>query len=261
MTKAHSLSSPSSLYAGLDFRIADLQSEVTSFAAVSQRYLEQESREVFRDWLIGLIAFRDSKRQGVWRWAISEEKPIRTLKTIEYEPGDRRGGFSVHGELCCVWDIELKAEAKSKAKRGGQVVSLYGIASTKIKIIRSELDAGALPIAQWQFEVGDGRSPGCHFHIGIKHFGTEGSVLPVPRLPSILLTPIDAMDFLLGEIFQQTWKQEVNRDTSPMQLWSEKQKTRLSRLLKWKQEQIDQSGGSAWNYLKHQRPPAQLFLN
>jgi hypothetical protein len=262
MNKARSQPLPQPRYMGLDFRFADLQSEVTNFAQVSQRYLEKESREVFNDWLTDLVSFRDSRRPGLWRWAISPANPIKTTKTLEYEPGDRRGGISVHGELTCVWEIELKAEGngKNKGKSAGQVVCLNGIASTLIKIIRTDAELRPVTIAQWQFEVGDSQSPGCHFHVGIGHFGTEAAALPVPRLPSILLTPIDALDFLLGEIFQQKWKQEVNRETSQMQLWSEKQRTRLSNLLKWKQDQIDQSGGSAWNYLKHQRPTAQILL-
>jgi hypothetical protein len=203
-----------------------------------------------------LVNFRNSRHRGSWKWAIPEDDPIRTLSTEEYEPGDRRGGFSVFGELSTVWEIGLKGPAKSLR----QVICLNGIASTKVKIYRGRADRSDLQLAQWQFEVGDGQSPGCHFHIGIGRFGDETASLPVPRLPSLLLTPIDALDFLLGEIFQARWKEAVNRETPPMQVWAEQQRTRLYRLLKWKQEQIGQSGGSAWNYLKHQRPSAQILL-
>lgn len=256
MSRTRRGTTSSSEYEGLDFYFADLQREVSNFAQVSQRFLEEESREKLGDWLTGLINFRHSRQQGSWRWVIPEDDAIRTECTDEYEPADRRGGFKVYGELSCVWEIGLKGRGKS----AGQVICLNGIASTKVKILRRDADQTTRQIAQWQFEVGDRQSPGCHFHIGIGHFGEAATSLPVPRLPSLLLTPIDALDFLLGEIFQEGWKEAVNRDTSPMQVWSEQQRNRLYRLLQWKQEQIDQSGGSAWNYLKHQRPSAQILL-
>ncbi len=256
MSRTRSSSTPSSEYEGLDFHFADLQREVSNFAQVSQRFLEEESRGKLGDWLTGLVNFRASRHQGSWKWTIPEDDAVRTLPTDEYEPGDRRGGFNVYGELSCVWEIGLKGRGKS----AGQVICLNGIASTKVKVFRCDADQTNRQIAQWQFEVGDRQSPGCHFHIGIGHFGEAAASLPVPRLPSLLLTPIDAFDFLLGEIFQARWKEVVNRETPPMQLWAEQQKNRLSRLLKWKQDQIEQSGGSAWNYLKHQRPSAQILL-
>jgi hypothetical protein len=243
-------------YEGLDFHFADLQREVSNFAQVSQRFLERESRAKLSDWLTGLVNFRDSRHQGSWRWTIPEEDPVRTLLTDEYEAGERRGGFTVYGELSSIWEIGLKGRGGSAS----HAICLNGIASTKVKIFRRHADSTIRQIAQWQFEVGDSQSPGCHFHIGIGHFGEAAASLPVPRLPSLLLTPIDALDFLLGEIFQARWSEEVNRETTPMQQWSAQQKARLSRLLKWKQDQIEKSGGSAWNYLKHQRPSAQILL-
>ena len=45
-----------------------------------------------------------------------------------------------------------------------------------------------------------------------------------------------------------------------MQIWTGQQKKRLSRLLKWKQDQVDFSGGSAWSYLNRQRPNATQYL-
>jgi hypothetical protein len=258
MAKAQSQAATQPEYTGLDFRFSDLQLEITNFAQVSRHFLEEEAREILHNWLMDLVNFRDSPRPE-YTWAISEEKPIRTIKTLDY---DRKAGFSVHGELSCIWEINPKTEAKGKVKgkRANQIMCLNGLASTKIKIIRDDQDCRPRTIAQWQFEVGDHQSPGCHFHVGIGHFGSESAVLPVPRLPSILLTPIDALDFLLGEIFQREWREVVSRETDQMKAWSKKQKTRLSKLLKWKQDQIEGSGGSAWNYLKHQRPVAQILL-
>jgi hypothetical protein len=137
---------------------------------------------------------------------------------------------------------------------------LNGMASTKIRILSEGSDETDAPVAQWQFEVGDHQSPGCHFHVGVGSFAETTGSIPVPRLPSILVTPIDALDFLLGEIFQVRWKKVVNQETSFVRTWAGHQKERLSRLLEWKQDQIKKSSGSAWNFLKHSRPHAKTFL-
>ena len=145
-------------------------------------------------------------------------------------------------------------------RRPAEVFRLNGLASTKVKVLRVESSQETREIAQWQFGVGDHQSPGCHFHVGIGRSGDGTGSFPVPRLPSILFTPIDALDFLLGEVVQDRWRQQVSRETPEMQIWTGQQKKRLSLLLKWKQEQVEKSGGSAWNYLKHQRPHANVFL-
>jgi hypothetical protein len=256
MSKSQSAPPAPSDYEGLDFDFADLQREISNFAKVSRRFLKEESRYLLNEWLTELVNFHASQHPGSWKWSIHEAQPIRTQSTNEYEPGNRRGAFSVYGELSSVWEITLKG-----TRRGaGQVICLNGIASTKVKIFRQRSDGSTQQIAQWQIEVGDRTSPGCHFHVGIGQFGETGASLSVPRLPSLLFTPIDALDFLLGELFQAKWKETVSDETQPMQIWSEQQRKRLFRLLKWKQDQIDHSGGSAWNYLKHQRPHAKIFL-
>lgn len=264
MSKTRGQAASTSPYEGIHFKLADLEREVSSFDAICRSFLAQDCREVLRGWLTDLKNYCSSSSQYPWRWTISELQPIRTRSTPEFEPKGRQGGFDVHGELSCVWtvvNLKPKGSKKHRGKLPGQLICLNGLASSTVKIFRSNSADPAPPIAQWQFEVGDHQSPGCHFHIGIGRFGLQNSELPVPRLPSILLTPIDALDFLLGEIFQDSWRKNVDSESGDGQVWAGEQKQRLARLLKWKQEQIEASGGSAWNYLKHRRPDADIFLS
>jgi hypothetical protein len=262
MSKSRKASSATHWYEGLHFNIAEFQREAENFAIISRKFLEAESREKLKNWRQWLVTFRDSRTSDNKRWEIPEADPIRTLPTHEYEPKGKTGGFPVYGEISSVWEIGLIGGAGKKTK--SQFMCLNGIASTKVKILCRDADQTTRQVAQWQFEVGDDNSPGCHFHIGIGGSGNASPEpakhFPVPRLPSLLVTPIDALDFLLGEIFQMTWRQEVGQDSSAIQLWSAPQRDRLSRLLKWKQEEIDRSTGSAWNFLKHQRPSARILL-
>jgi len=243
-------------YEGILFEFSAVEQEISNFAKIARKFIDERSRTVIDQWLSMLLSFRDSRRQGRWRWQITECNPVRTKPTYEYESRGKSGGFLVYGELSMVWEIEAKGRGSGPA----QSFYLKGLASTMIKVFRLDSDQDVRQIAQWTFEVGDHQSPGCHFHVGIPCLNETESSFPVPRLPSILLTPIDALDFLLGEIFQVPWRQEVSRDSDSIRAWAGHQQKRLSRLLEWKRDQVKKSGGSAWNYLKNQRPQSKIFL-
>jgi hypothetical protein len=258
MGKSHNYSPSSSRYEGLLFEFSAIRDEITSFVEISRKFIDPSYEYVLLDWLDKLMAFQNSRQTGSIRWEITEKNPVRTQPTLEYEPVGKCGGFEIYGELSSIWQIELVADANRKNRV--RFFRLKGIASTKIKIFRLDLDQSVLPIAQWQFEVGDHQSPGTHFHVGIGFFGQTATSLPVPRLPSLIFTPVDALDFLLGEMFQVRWRREVSLETASVRTWTGHQRERLSRLLGWKLDQVKKSNGSAWNYLKHERPPASILL-
>lgn len=251
--------STSSKYDGINFNKADIEREVHNFIKVSKSFLSSDSEDVINEWLAKLKSFMDKPTKDTCKWDISEQNPIITNKTKDYETNNRTGGIYIQGTLSSVWEI-CQIPSK-KGKKSTKLFRLTGLASTKIKIKDVSKESQPKTIAQWQFEVGDANSPGCHFHLGIGQFGMDSALLPVPRFPSILITPIDALDFLLGEIFQTKWKEQVNGDSGAMNEWSNIQKKRMSSLMKWKSQIIEGSSGSAWNYLKHQKPDSNIFLD
>jgi hypothetical protein len=240
----------------LDFSVPGVCREVQEVARLAESFLQPGSARVAEEIGINLRSFARSKRRDKWTWSIAETDPIRTKLTQAYEPEERRGANAVWGELSFTWTIVLVHPEPDAA------FSISGNASNKICIKMLEPDGGTVLLAQWQFEIGDAMAPGCHFHVGLCRAGNETPFphwLTVPRLPSVLIMPVDALDFLLGEIFQKEWKACVSRENDHTRALFASQRDRLTRLLEWKRDEVMKSSGSAWSWLKHRHPDVEMF--
>jgi len=230
--------------------------------SLARPFLEREdpSWGPIDEWLIALNNIKDSPTLQAVPWGIDERNPIRTrISQNGYERGDRKCRFKeVRGELSCVWEI------RKEDSRDRRFFILEGQASTKLKVLDVSQGPRGTLLAQWQFEVGDHQSPGCHFHVGILQCNESGPFpkgLSVPRLPGILVTPMDALEYLLGEIFQDEWEGHAVKDRDDVLLWAGCQKRRLGGLLQWYRERIENSGGSPWTFLKTSRPKIGIFTD
>lgn len=241
-------------YSGLDFQFAELHRELINIAVLAKELLTPDSRQRLSGWIQDLESFRTSNSTGPWDWQTSES--IQTNPAQEYEPHGRRCTFEVHGEMSAIWTIK-------KDRKSAKHFRLMGKASTSLRIVGSKHGESLKCLAQWQVEIGDAQSPGCHFHVGVGQ-QSDDSLFPkglsVPRLPGFLITPTDALDFLLGELFQDRWAKKVGQDSDEAKAFGGPQKDRLVRLLKWKIDVVTAASGSAWNHLKHARPTAPALL-
>ncbi len=239
-------------YEGIEFRFAYMEQEIRNIKTMAKRFLDRKGMSyefVIGQWLQDLINIRYERSPERCSWEIPENQPITTaLSEGRYEPEGRSGGLRVLGTLSCKWEIEACGRGPHQTFR------LTGLGSTKVTILRAGDTGGQSPLAQWQFEVGDPQSPGSHFHVGVP------SDLPVPRLPSILVTPMDALDFLLGELFQTEWRRQVAQESDAVRMWAQHQRRRLTNLLRWQAEQLDHSQGSPWVFLKHSKPHRDVLL-
>src|SRR5262249_11503430 len=140
--------------------------------------------------------------------------PLTTIKSKSYEQGGGGHQFLV-GEISAKWRIKKVVPKNSKKSRPADHFALIGIASTRIRL--RCIDANEEPseeIAMWRMEVADARSPGCFFHVQI--LGQSDNYpfpqsLPIPRLPSILMTPAAVAEYLLAELFQDSWGSHAAR--------------------------------------------------
>lgn len=229
---------------------------------LARPFLESEDSNwgPIEQWLSDLRSLRDSRSTQAFGWSIDERNPIRTeISENGYERADRKCKFKdVRGELSCVWEIR-----KENPRDRGFFI-LAGQASTKLKVLDVSQNGGRGLLAQWQFEVGNHQSPGCHFHVGILQCDAsrpfpEG--LSVPRLPGILVTPMDSLEYLLGEIFQDKWEQRASEHRNDVLDWAGCQRRRLGGLLQWYGERIKNAGGSPWTFLKRCRPEIGIFTD
>lgn len=244
-------------YEGLNFTVQSVRSEVGHLNNLCRQFLRPECHHIIDSWPANLQTFGQASVGSSWKWQVPQRSPILTMPTTEYEPEGRDGGHAVWGEISFLWEVIL-------LKRGPHAAfCLDGNASCKLRIQR-DADAGEkVLLAQWQFEIGAKDSPGCHFHVGLTGDGETPPYphwLPVPRLPSLLFLPTDALDFLLGELFQARWRKHVSADTNDSRGLGNLQGRRFERLLAWNICALQSGFGSAWSRLKHRKPPASLFL-
>jgi hypothetical protein len=207
-----------------------------------------------------LTSYRASNSEGATDWAISQGHPLKTVVSRgAYELGSG-GHHSIFAQVTAKWRIR---KAEQKARGQIQQFKLVGIASTRVQLIcAASGENSEREIASWRMEIADGKSPGCFFHVQVLGQGTDfpfPSSLPIPRLPGFILTPAAVMEFVLAELFQESWAKHVVRNSTHLNRWIPIQQVRLSRLLKWKLSVLS-SGGSPWTTLKQKRPEPTLFV-
>lgn len=255
-------------YEGLQFSFAEMHREIENMKRLAEPFLDAHTyQNVIPEWKRQLQHFESDPHPhgAMLSWCIKERDPIKTKPSDgEYEAGSRRGGYNVYGRISGVWEISKpSSKGKKKRFRSGYFL-LNGLASTKITIWAVGTDGADRELARWTLEVGGTNSPGCHFHtqINLDHDDHKfPSNLPVPRLPAVLVTPMDALDFLLAELFHDRWYEHTSRATDPVRHWGACQRFRLNRLLTWQGETIRKASGSPWTTFKRQKPSANMFYS
>ena len=227
---------------GLKFKSADLKRELSFCSKLAGKYLERDSREKLKQLADGLTLSR--QQTGIVQWQISKDSPLRTIPSDGSYEKSRRGA-DVAGKLSFIWDLRWI---------DNNTVELSGNSSTLVSIYKTNEPEC---VFQWHVDiVTDPNAPGVLFHTQVKN----SLGLSVPRFPSLLFTPADCLDFLLGELFQECWPQHQNshQDT---QRFAREQEKRLSRLLDQQARALKGGGSlSAWISLKEWGPDDALFI-
>lgn len=201
-------------------------------------------------------------------------RPVFTVPTRDYEPGSRSGGQEIYASINGIWEVRPIGAGRPKTK-----VAFTGKASAKVELWRAiphpppesrerrgprcGYEGRSSRLAMWRVEIGAHDSPGCHFHIQVLGDREEPPFpksIPVPRLPSPFVTPMAAVEFVLGELFQDKWERRAGEKHHHHDRWRTIQRDRWSSLLKWQKRALDQGRSSPWMNLKAAKPPADLFL-
>lgn len=244
----------SQAYNGLKFSISDLLQSARAFKNLSSSFLS--SSWGLDEWVRALENIkRHTSSQGPIELRLKEGSLKSRVSKGAYEPGQRKGSHLVWAQVSSIWEVYPESPRRPKA------IILKGKASTKVELFEKDDSDPERLLAQWQVEVGHVDSPGTHFHVGVLQ--REGvcvfpKSLSVPRLPSLLITPLDALDFTLGELFQDKWARAAV-GSCDARTWGNQQKKRLVSLLNWYHESISNSSGSAWMALKGSRPTDLSF--
>jgi hypothetical protein len=247
----------------LEYFFSDFERELTAIGQIAAEYIRHDSGHVIPRLIEGLKNIASSDDRRSYPWNIPVSSPLRTKSSRgQYEP-DSQGGRSIFGEVTSTWDIQTirdRGSPHGPAKK----LALVGKASTRIRIIGELADGELEQLAMWRMEIGGVGAPGACFHIQV--LGEETlppfpKDLPIPRLPTVMFTPMLAFDFLLGELFQDEWTEHVSssKDRGALEIWRGIQTRRLKNLLAWQLEGLDNVAAVPWTWIKKLEPPADLF--
>lgn len=238
---------------GLVFKVSDLTNQLMYLETVSKRFLDtasagkiQSAAEQLRYALKERSRARGEHRR--FRWIVPKDEPIRTIQSTGDYQADGQGAHTVLGELSFVWEMEA-----SSSQGYAVLVDNASISCTVTTV------ADRLVLAEWNFDIGDAQAPGTLFHVQQK-LGADG--LDVPRWHSLVVTPADALDFLLGELFQEEWPKTQSAKTTDTARFRSAQVGLTKALVCGVLSSIDQmSDRSALMSLKQWQPPRRIFVD
>jgi len=244
--------------ANLLFRPAELLSEIEALRNLSATFLDPTSFQL--EQLAGDIQGLVTQKNGELTLEIPKDRPLRTrVSDGEFELAHRSSNRRIFADISGIWKIKAaKYKVKNPDRPGKKaketlLIGFTGLASTVISVYDEGVD---VPIACWKMEFGHADAPGCFFHT----FASVDHGFPVPRHPNMFPTPMSAIGFALGELFQDGWEQVVSGTTDPPQRWRSIQGKRLKALLEWQMKIIADATASPWYALKAAKPTAEIFV-
>ena len=234
---------------GLKFSVAELRNELKYCDTIANKYLEPQSQGKLKRAADQLSLISSKSPENNFNWQIEKADSLQTKQSSE-SVVTSGCGHSLQGRLCFKWTL------RSVDRR---TVELVGIASTAISIhevVNSTVSDE--PVFEWHTDVVTvENAPGPAFHSQVYN----PAKLDVPRLPSILFSPADCLDFLLGELYQDEW---VRHQSSHINIkrFAKTQQSRFCLLLDDQKTILKKSIGlrSAWIALKEWEPSDKVFL-
>ena len=233
--------------AGLRFKIAELEREILAMETMGKEFFDSQTLLTLKN------LRRDLKSIGGSQKGKSRCLVLQCLHTIPSNQYDRKVGKDIYAIITGIWQLRPLEKRE---------IEFCGKASTKIELYAS-CDPNTR-LAMWRLELGAEDSPGCYFHAQI--LGDDNNApfpksVPIPRLPSLFITPMSAVEFVLGELFQDKWAKAIAIRNNPnVDYWRARQKDRLKRLFLWYNDQMENAGSSPWIALKKAKPEDSMFL-
>jgi hypothetical protein len=231
----------------LQFRYADLEREITVFRALAAKFFAPGGDEVLLAVQRNLTATKTIPAEQ--DWALDGNWPLRTVPSREYHRAGGEHGEPLVAQIEFLWSI---------TPSGPGLFAVTDKASTRIRVLRED----NTEIAMWRIELGALDAPGCYFHaqiLGEASHAPFPDSLPIPRLPVFCATPIAAVEFILGELFQGSWSERVASGGDNANIYGQVQRNRWRAWLTWQTQILEARSGSPWLAIKHEAPADDLF--
>lgn len=233
--------------AGFCFKIAELEREIIAMETMGKGFLDSQTSWALED-LRTHLQIIGGKPKGK-----EYNLKLHCLHTRPSDQYDRKSGKKIHAVISGKWQLRPLEKRE---------IEFCGIASTRIELYAS--DTPKTRLTRWSLELGAEDSPGCYVHAHILGDLVDPRFpksVSIPRLPSLFVTPMSAIEFVLGELFQDEWAKATTSNANNTPYWRELQKKRLQKLLSWYQDQMKNLVSSPWVALKKAKPEDGMFLS
>lgn len=196
------------------------------------------------------------------QWIVDESDPIRTKPTRSYEGvGKTDGAHEVFGELTFRLVGHTVRSSGGRLHKRPQIPNGLLVSQGsqyELKIFKGDRQL----LARWVYDAAGRKHPAgpmLHVDVSFARFieraiggngGSQIDSIPVPRLLSWVLTPGDAVDCLLSELFQEQWRERLGKSDVAPKKGVRSQRARLAKLLK---EYADVAEGEGWQGIKWSR--------
>jgi hypothetical protein len=247
----------------LEFSFDDVLAEINAMREIGAPFIDAGAPDSLTRLAKELEAVRATGHGRESIWGISEKIPLRTrVSNGGYEPDDQ-GEHNIYAEMTSKWTIAPTGPRPAR-KHSSKYFAIVGAASVRIRIKESGGNNDGRQLGMWRAELGDPDSPGCYFHIQV--LGEDVAPpfphsMSVPRFPAIAFTPMAALEFAIGELFQDQWPREAAREGGPRDIWRGIQRRRLVTLFDWQRKLLEKQTGSPWRALKLGKPEPGLFTS
>jgi hypothetical protein len=243
----------------LALRFGTVIKEIMAFLHVVDGKLPPVSVERLRRLAEGLEPIANSGEHRKITWS-TVDGPIETYGSDGgHQPGRVGHGRSLKGVVNFTWEIQtIGARLKHPENR------LLALWNSSVRVRLVDIISEGEVVASWDFDIGNHQSPGCHFHAKFAHPNqAERELLKdvdVPRLPSFIFMPTDAIEFVIGELWQDDWRKTAASGTREVEAWRHYPKHRFKRLLEWYSSELSSTRGTPWVQLKCAKPEALILL-
>ena len=174
--------------AGFRFKIAELERETKTLKTMGKRFIDSQTSWTLDLFSSNLQSIRGERGENA---RALELQGLRTTPSNQYEAGSRRGGQKIHAVISGIWEVRPLGNRPAS----GRKIEFCGNASTKVELYAS--DDPETRLAMWRMELGAEDSPGCYVHaqiLGDSNQPPFPKSVPIPRLPSIFVTPMSAVE-------------------------------------------------------------------
>lgn len=234
-------------FQGLRFPFAELVKKTLTLRKIAALFLCRNTNYFLDKFAKDIDSFK--------AWSAGSTARLQ-LRRIMTKPTNLYGS-EINAAFSGVWDV---TSVPIKKQSTPTKIMFSGIASTKIELYCA--GNATNPIAMWRLELGAHDSPGCCFHaqiLGNCDKPPFPKSIPIPRLPSLFVTPMAAIEYGIGELFQEEWRKHAARKSGDLDYWHGIQQYRLKCLFDWYKNSLTEGKSSPWMNLKEIKPKSALF--